>query len=108
MTYLVDEAQVDVVYLDISKGIDIVSHSILLEKLVACGLDRCTLQWVKTNLEGHAQKRVVAKKANDILACISNGVASRTRAGIDPILGTGEAKPQILCSALCPSLHEGH
>lgn len=61
MTHLVDEAQaVDVVYLDICKGIDIVSHGILLEKLVACGLDRHTLHWVKTNLEGHAQKRVVS------------------------------------------------
>jgi len=38
---------VDVVYLDFSKAFDTVSHSILLEKLAAHGLDRHTLRWVK-------------------------------------------------------------
>ena len=37
----------DVVYLDFSKAFDNVSHSILLEKLAACGLDGCTLCWVE-------------------------------------------------------------
>ena len=37
---------VDVVYLDFSKSFDMVSHSILLGKLPAHGLDRCTLIWV--------------------------------------------------------------
>ncbi|KAK0674931.1 LIN1 transcriptase, partial [Pygoscelis papua] len=47
VTRLVDEgkAAVDVVYLDFSKAFDTVSHSILLEKLAAHGLDRCTLRW---------------------------------------------------------------
>lgn len=59
MTHLVDEGEaVDVVYLDISKGFNIVSHSILL-KLVACGLDRYTLHWVKISLCGQAQRVVV-------------------------------------------------
>ncbi|KAJ7428894.1 RNA-directed DNA polymerase from mobile element jockey-like protein [Willisornis vidua] len=45
---LVDEGKaVDVVYLDLSKMFDTVSHSILLEKLAARGLDRGTLCWVK-------------------------------------------------------------
>ncbi|GAB0199281.1 mitochondrial enolase superfamily member 1 [Grus japonensis] len=49
MTCLVDEGKaVDVVYLDFSKAFDIVSHSILLEKLAAHGLDGHTLCWVKT------------------------------------------------------------
>ncbi|GAB0184593.1 hypothetical protein GRJ2_000924600 [Grus japonensis] len=48
VTRLVDEGKaVDVIYLDFNKAFDIVSHSILLEKLVAHGLDRCTLRWVK-------------------------------------------------------------
>jgi len=51
--HLVDEAKaVDVIYLDYSKAFDTVSHSILLEKLVAHGLDRCTLCWVKHWLGG--------------------------------------------------------
>ncbi|GAB0180808.1 mitochondrial enolase superfamily member 1 [Grus japonensis] len=48
VTRLVDEEKaVDVIYLDFSKAFDMVSHSILLEKLVAHGLDGCTLRWVK-------------------------------------------------------------
>ncbi|GAB0182372.1 mitochondrial enolase superfamily member 1 [Grus japonensis] len=60
VTCLVDEGKaVDVIYLDFSKAFDAVSHSILLEKLVALGLDRCTLHWVKIWLEGRAQRPVV-------------------------------------------------
>ncbi|GAB0205210.1 mitochondrial enolase superfamily member 1 [Grus japonensis] len=59
-TRSVDEGKaVDVIYLDFSKAFDTVSHSILLEKLVAHGLDRCTLRWVKNWLEGRAQRVVV-------------------------------------------------
>ncbi|PKU44800.1 hypothetical protein llap_4907 [Limosa lapponica baueri] len=42
-----------------SKAFDIVSHSILLEKLAAHGLDGNTLRWVKNWLEGQAQRVVV-------------------------------------------------
>ncbi|GAB0202180.1 mitochondrial enolase superfamily member 1 [Grus japonensis] len=51
---LVDEA-VHVVCLDCSKAFDTISHSILLEKLAAHGLDECTLCWVKS---GQAQRLV--------------------------------------------------
>ncbi|KAK4823963.1 hypothetical protein QYF61_008349 [Mycteria americana] len=60
VTRLVDEGKaVDVVYLDFSKAFDTVSHSILLEKLAAHGLDGYTLHWVKNWLDGRAQKVVV-------------------------------------------------
>ncbi|NXC47288.1 RTJK polymerase, partial [Penelope pileata] len=42
-----------------SKAFDTVSHSILLGKLAAHGLDRYTLLWVKNWLEGRAQRVVV-------------------------------------------------
>ncbi|KAK4828823.1 hypothetical protein QYF61_000880 [Mycteria americana] len=60
VTRLVDEGKaVDVVYLDISKAFDTVSHSILLGKLAAHGLDGWTLRWVKNWLDGRAQRVVV-------------------------------------------------
>ncbi|KAK4806242.1 LOW QUALITY PROTEIN: hypothetical protein QYF61_013386 [Mycteria americana] len=60
VTCLVDEGKaVDVIYLDFSKAFDTVSHSILLEKLAAHGLDGCTLRWVKNWLDGQAQRVVV-------------------------------------------------
>ena len=50
---------VDIVCLDFSKAFDTVSHSILLEKLAAHDFDRFTLYWVKSWLDGWAQKVVV-------------------------------------------------
>ena len=53
VTRLVDEGKaVDIVYLDFSKAFDTVSHSILLEKPAAHGLDKCTLCWVNNRLDG--------------------------------------------------------
>ncbi|KAK4805583.1 hypothetical protein QYF61_009348 [Mycteria americana] len=60
VTCLVDERKaVDVVYLDVSEAFDTTSYSILLEKLAAHGLDRCTLRWVKNWLDGWAQRVAV-------------------------------------------------
>ena len=43
MTCLVYKGKAVVVYLDINEAFDTVSHSVLLGKLAACGLDRYTL-----------------------------------------------------------------
>ncbi|RMC05483.1 hypothetical protein DUI87_18676 [Hirundo rustica rustica] len=60
VTRLVDAGKaVDVAYLDFSKAFNTVSHSILLDKLVVCGLDRSTLCWVRNWLDGQAQRVVV-------------------------------------------------
>ena len=60
VTRLVDERKaVDVVYLDFSQAFDMVSHSILLGKLAARGLDRYTVLWIRNWLEGRAQWVVV-------------------------------------------------
>ena len=58
LTHLVDEGKaVDVVCLDFSKAFDTASHSILLQKLEACGLE--SLFWIKSWLEDWAQRVVV-------------------------------------------------
>ncbi|KAJ7417655.1 rna-directed dna polymerase from mobile element jockey-like [Pitangus sulphuratus] len=60
VTCLVNEGKVvDDVYLDISKPLDTASHSILLKKLAAHGLDRYTHHWVKNWLDSWAQRVVV-------------------------------------------------
>ncbi|KAK4823429.1 LOW QUALITY PROTEIN: hypothetical protein QYF61_002115 [Mycteria americana] len=74
VTRLMDEGKaVDVIYLDFSKAFDTVSHNILLEKLVAHGLDRCTLRWVKNWLNGQAQ-RAVANRVKSSWQLVMKGV----------------------------------
>ncbi|GAB0209602.1 mitochondrial enolase superfamily member 1 [Grus japonensis] len=73
-TCLVDMGKaVDVVYLDFSKAFDTVSHSILLEKLAAHGLDGCTLRWVKNWLDGWAQ-RIVVNGVKSSWCLVTSGV----------------------------------
>ncbi|NXV18266.1 PO23 protein, partial [Cepphus grylle] len=72
--YLVDEGKaVNVICLDLSKAFDAVSHSILLEKLAAHGLDRYTLHWVKIWMEGRPQ-RVVVTGVNSSWWPVTSGV----------------------------------
>lgn len=60
VTYLMDEEKaVHVVYLDFSKAFHTVSHTILLGKLAARGLDRYALCWVKNWLHEQSQGMVV-------------------------------------------------
>ncbi|RMC06346.1 hypothetical protein DUI87_15778 [Hirundo rustica rustica] len=60
VTHLVDAGRaVDVVYLDFNRAFDTVSHSTLLDKLAARGLDRSTLCWVRNWLDGRAQRVVM-------------------------------------------------
>ncbi|RMB97426.1 hypothetical protein DUI87_26037 [Hirundo rustica rustica] len=60
VTLLVDAGRaVDVVCLDFSKAFGTVSHSTLLDKLAARGLDRSTLCWVRNWLDGRAQRVLV-------------------------------------------------
>jgi len=71
---------VDVICLDFSTAFDTVSHSTLLEKLAAHGLDGCTLHLVKNWLDGQTQRVVV------------NGVKSSWQLGNEwcsPGLSTG-------------------
>ena len=60
VTRLVDEGKaVDVVCLDFGKAFYTVSHGLFLQKLAARGLDRYTLSWIKSWLEGWTQRLVV-------------------------------------------------
>ncbi|KAF4798507.1 RNA-directed DNA polymerase from mobile element jockey-like protein [Turdus rufiventris] len=74
VTHLVDAGRaVGVVYMDFSQVFDTVSHSILLENVEGCGLDRSTLCWVKNWLDSQAP-RVVVNGAASSWGSVTSGV----------------------------------
>jgi len=61
MTSWVDEGRtVDVVYLNVSKAFDTVSHNILLGKFRKCGLDEWSVRWIENWLNGRTQRVVIS------------------------------------------------
>ncbi|CAM4699543.1 unnamed protein product [Caretta caretta] len=57
ITGSVDEGKaVDVLFLDVSKAFDTVSHSILASKLKKYGLDEWTIRWIESWLDCRAQR----------------------------------------------------
>ena len=74
MTGWVDEGRaVDVVYLDLTKAFDTVSHNILIGKLRKCGLDEWTVRWIENWLNGRAQ-RVVINSTESSWRPVASGV----------------------------------
>ncbi|CAM5131349.1 unnamed protein product [Natator depressus] len=70
----VDEGKVeDVLFLDLSKAFDTVSHSILASKLKKYGLDEWTIRWIESWLDSRAQ-RVVINGSMSSWQPVSNGV----------------------------------
>ena len=64
----------DVVYLDLSKGFDTLSHNTLTGKLRQRGLGERTVRWAENWLSGRAQ-RVVISRVQSSWRPVASGVA---------------------------------
>ena len=63
--------QTDVIYLDISKAFDSVSHSILLVKLWSVGITGTLWSWFKNYLANHYQRVSINNCYSDLLPVVS-------------------------------------
>jgi len=63
----------DVVYIDLSKAFDTVSHNILLGKLRKYGLDEWSVRWIENWLNGRTQ-RVFISSAESSWRPVTSGV----------------------------------
>jgi len=63
--------QTDVIYLDLAKAFDSVSHELLLHKLTSFGMNSNLLRWLKTYLSGRQQRVVVDGEHSEWLPVLS-------------------------------------